>query len=129
MPDTTKNHDFQLFKDGESDWEHRTDFEKLDRLIPYRIDSVTVTHTGGSCTTVRIAGVTPDQTAMFDTQVAMATDPAWNGDYAYNYDVSRHWDDANGQLDVDITFNWDEDPGAGNDIDFVVSIQERDLSQ
>ncbi|MDF9746757.1 hypothetical protein NDI89_14290 [Natrinema sp. S1CR25-10] len=32
MPSFTSNHGFQLFDNGES-WEHRTDFEKLDRLL------------------------------------------------------------------------------------------------
>lgn len=129
MVDKTPNHGFQLFKDGESDWEHRTDFDKLDRLVPYEIARTTVTHTGGSGTTARLTGVSTDQTALFETYVGVAADPGWNSQYAYNYHVSRHWDETNGQLDVDITFNWDIDPGSGNDLDLTVSIQELDPSE
>jgi len=33
MVDNTPRHGFQIFEDGEEDWEHRTDFELLDKLV------------------------------------------------------------------------------------------------
>lgn len=34
MPSYTPNHEFQLFADDETPWEHRTDFQKLDTRTP-----------------------------------------------------------------------------------------------
>lgn len=36
MPDETERHAFQLWEDGETNWEHRSDFELLDQLVTKR---------------------------------------------------------------------------------------------
>lgn len=36
MPDHTPNHGFQLWQNGEGNWEHRTDFERIDERLELR---------------------------------------------------------------------------------------------
>ena len=74
------------------------------------------THTGGSATTVVISGVAPTETSEFAIYFDVDTEASFSGDYAFNTDHSKHWNDANGEWDVDATVTWDTDPGSGNDI-------------
>lgn len=36
MPDLTDNHEFQLWREGETNWEHRTDFQRIDEKLELR---------------------------------------------------------------------------------------------
>lgn len=89
------------------------------------LDNGTFTHTGGSATTYVAHGVTDDETAMFDVVVGVDSAPSWNGDYGFNYDWSRRWDDDSGQLDVLVSVNWGPDPGNGNDLELDYTVQVR----
>lgn len=79
----------------------------------------TLTHTGGSATTVRLEGVTPTQTSQVTVGigVSVATPPAWAGSYGYNLETTRYWDAPGGEIDVEVTLSWSTDPGLGNDLD------------
>ena len=76
----------------------------------------TFTHTGGSSTTVVISGISTIETQRFGVYFGVSTDPDFSGDYAFNTDYSRSWNDSAGEWDVDVTLTWDTDPGSGNDL-------------
>lgn len=86
--------------------------------IPTRtvLASGTISHTGGTPTQFTVSGVTTNQTLPVDVKVYPNTDPSWTGDYAYNLETSRIWDDTNSQVDIECTVTWDIDPGSGNDL-------------
>lgn len=88
------------------------------------ISTGTVTHTGGSSTTVLLAGITTDETALFDVAVGVSSDPSWSGDYAYSIDATRQWNDSAGEVDVQLTISWSTDPGSGNDLSLSWSAYE-----
>lgn len=82
------------------------------------INSGTVTATGGASPAVdtTLDNVTDQQTYPLFVFVSVDSDPSWNADYAFNYDWGPAWDDANSHLDMNLTVNWDTDPGSGNDL-------------
>lgn len=88
--------------------------------------SGSVTHTGGSSTTVTIQGVAPDQTAQFAVVVGVNTAPSWSADYGFDVDVARQWDSTNSELDLELTLTWTTDPGSGNDLDVGYTIWDRE---
>lgn len=125
MPSKTPNHGFDVgYQQGES-WDYNQEFSKLDSLIPHELHSDTIIHTTGSSTTVRTSALTADQQAMFEVVPRM--NEAVSANLAYNTDVSKFWDEANQWWSADITFNWDVDPGV--DVEFLVSVQERSLTE
>jgi len=77
----------------------------------------TFTHTGGSATTVVISGISTIETQRFGVYFAVDTDPGFSGDYAFNTEVSKSWNDSAGEWDIDVTLSWDTDPGSGNDLE------------
>jgi len=78
----------------------------------------TVTASGGSSPAVNttLTNVSTDQLLDYGFWVYVDSDPAFNADYAFNFDYSHSWDDTNSELDIDLTVNWDTDPGSGNDV-------------
>jgi len=81
------------------------------------VDSGTVTATGGSDPAVDTAVTTSlSQTDGFFVRVRVDSDPAFDADYAFNWEYGHVWDDGNSNLDIDLTVNWDTDPGGGNDV-------------
>lgn len=100
-------------------------FETVDVILA----SQAITLTGGAAPAadVRLDGVTSDQFQDMTVVVSVDADPAFAADYAFNYDHSRVWDDSAGAVDVDVTANWDVDPGAGNDVSATVYAVHHDL--
>ena len=46
-----------------------------------------------------------------------------NASYAFNHDWGRIWDETDGEVDIDLTVTWDNDPGADMNLDvFVVQM-------
>lgn len=78
----------------------------------------TVTATGGSQPAVdtTLANVSTTQTLDYWLTVHTESDPAFNADYAFNFDYYHQWDDSAGELDIQLIVNWDTDPGGGNDV-------------
>jgi len=78
----------------------------------------TVTATGGASPAVNtsLTNVSTDQLLEYDFWVYVDADPSFDSDYAFNFDYGHSWDDANGELDIDLVVNWDTDPGNGNDV-------------
>ena len=68
-----------------------------------------------------------DQLQDYYTVVSTDADPAFNGDYEYNYDYTRGWDDSASSLYSTVTVNWDVDPGGGNDVSATASAVGSDL--
>lgn len=96
------------------------------------LDSGTITHTGGSATTVTITDVAHSQTKPLDlsTGVSVASPPSWSADYGYSKDVAYLYDDTNGTVNLEITLEWSIDPGAGNDLNLqyhVIDMGEDDV--
>lgn len=133
MADTT-NHSWSKPTVGGSEgtWgsDLNTIFDAQDEAVPHILDSGTFTASGGSTPAADVTqtGVTSDQTAQFDVIVSVDSDPAFNADYAFNYDVSRAWDDSDSEWDITITVNWDTDPGSSNDVTMKYSVQDRQVS-
>lgn len=127
----TTNHDYPRPEEGtkwSDDWDNTV--ESLDDDIPHELATGTITASGGAspAATVRATGVVASQTSYFDVLCKVDSDPSWNATYAFNYDVSRRWDDTDGEWDVDITVTWDTDPGSGNDLTLRYTVREHDLS-
>jgi len=78
----------------------------------------TVTATGGSSPAVNttLTNVSTNQDLDYWFTVHVDADPAFNADYAWNYDYYHQWDDSQSELDIDLVVNWDTDPGGGNDV-------------
>lgn len=85
----------------------------------------TFTHTGGGSTTVTVEAVSSDELGTIDVVVGPTESPSWDGDYGYNFDWARSWDDEHGQVDVVLTANWQTDPGRGNDLELRYGVQVR----
>lgn len=102
---------------------------RYNENVPTVLASQSITLSGGSTPAFdgTLNGVTSDQLRDFWVVVSVDADPAFSGDYAYNYDHSRVWDNANSQIDVDVTVNWDTDPGSTNDVSATVYVVEGDL--
>jgi len=118
MAGTTSRVGYQTYNDGE-DWEYNTDFQLLDKTTPKGLaDNGTITLSGGSTPAVNttITDVSSTQTSAFRIVVGVNSDPSFDADYAFNYDFSAIWDDSDGSWDIEITVNWDTDPGSSNDI-------------
>lgn len=86
----------------------------------------TVTHTGGSATTVRLENIAPDETTPVAVVVGVDQAPTWDGDYGFSVDVSRQWDNSSSELDVVLDLTWDTDPGSGNDLTLGYTIWDRE---
>lgn len=90
----------------------------LDSEGAIQVATGTVTASGGSSpavdTLINNAFTTETQDYVF--AVYTDADPAFNADYAYNYDYTHAWDQSGGHVDIDLTVNWDTDPGATNDV-------------
>ena len=90
-------------------------------------DSGTITHTGGSQTTVLIENVAPEETSEFSIVIGVDTPPTWDANYGYSVtNVSRQWDDTNAQLNAEVTLEWDTDPGSGNDLTLGYTVWDRE---
>lgn len=78
----------------------------------------TVTATGGATPAVEthLDGITDEQLLDYIVIVYVDTDPAFDADYAFNFDYLHYWDNAAAQLDLDLVVNWDTDPGSGNNV-------------
>ena len=82
-------------------------------------DTGTVTASGGSTPAVdtTVANVALAETDRFrPPSFYVDADPGFNADYAWNAEWGFQWDDTNQEVDLNITINWDTDPGAGNDV-------------
>lgn len=92
-------------------------------IVIDNIDNAVVTASGGSSPAFdgAVLDVSDEQTQKFD--VVVSVDSAASFEYAYNTDISKHW--TGSQWNVDVTINWDTDPGAGNDVDFNIETQNR----
>lgn len=92
-------------------------------IVIDNIDTATVTASGGSSPAFdgSVVNISDDQTETFD--VIVSVDSPADFEYAYNEDVSKHWTGT--QWDVDVTINWDIDPGVGNDVQFQIETQTR----
>lgn len=75
----------------------------------------TVTASTGSTPAVDTV-LTPNiETEGFDYDFIVYTDPDTsqpNADYDWNYDYSHNWNDSAGEVEIDLTVNWDTDPGS-----------------
>jgi len=85
------------------------------------VTSGTVTATGGAgvpgpAVDTTLTSVSTNQTLQYLVTVYVSSDPTWSADYAWNYEAGHQWDDSAGDLDIDLTVNWDTDPGNGNDL-------------
>jgi hypothetical protein len=92
------------------------------------ISTGTETATGGTspdpAADVRLEGVAATEDVM--PHVLYSTDASsFNADYALNASTpSKRWDSTNSELDVDLTFTWDTDPGAGNDVSISYAVYD-----
>lgn len=64
-----------------------------------------------------LTNVSASETDPMELIISVREDPGFNADYAFNYDWGFQWDDTNSEVDINLTVNWDTDPGAGNDVD------------
>lgn len=80
------------------------------------LDTGTVTATGGSSPAVdtTITNVNLEETQAHD--LVVYPDSAHNFDYAFNYDWGFQWDESDSGVDINLTVNWDTDPGNNNDV-------------
>ena len=99
----------------------------VDRLNVTPLAQGTVTLTGGDdpAADVTVTGVTTDETRKFEVIHAPDESPGWAADYAYNLDMSRVYDAANGEVNADLVATWDVDPGAGNDLELAYQLAPR----
>jgi hypothetical protein len=68
-----------------------------------------------------LQGVTTDQTVkIVAINLYVGSDPSFNGDYAWNHDFGQKYDDANGEVDINLTVNWDIDPGSNLTLQYEV---------
>lgn len=79
-----------------------------------------VTATGGAgepgpAVDTLLTNVTTDAALPYTMAVYTAADPSFDADYAYNFDYSHVWNESESHVDIDLTVNWDTDPGASND--------------
>lgn len=117
---------------GEDGWASNVNgnFNTLDTNVVYELKTGTITASGGSSPAVdtKITGVSSNQTEpIANVQLWVDSDPNFNADYAFNYDWGQHWDDSDGEIDINITVNWDTDPGNNNDVTLRYSIQARGI--
>lgn len=86
--------------------------------VDTQLDTGTVTASGGSTPAVdtTLTNVGISQTDPHDLVVYPDADPGFNADYAFNYDWGFQWDDDVSEVDINLTVNWDTDPGATNDV-------------
>jgi hypothetical protein len=57
------------------------------------------------------------QTAEFDIEYRVDSDPSFNTNYAYQANGRIHtWNDSNSTVNPKMPFSWDIDPGSGNDV-------------
>lgn len=93
------------------------------------VASGTVTHTGGSSTNVTIENVTPSAESLLDLSVGVSVGetPSWSADYGYSHETAFQWDSSGDHVDLDLTLQWDIDPGAGNDL--VIQYRVIDMSE
>ncbi len=98
-----------------------------DLIYGTELASGTVTASGGSSPAVNttLTGITTNQLADYIVVVKVDSDPTFSADYAFNYDYSQIWDDSDGQIDIELTVNWDTDPGSGNDVSLKYRVIER----
>ena len=107
---------------------YKQDSDGNEKLVEEQVElyTTTVTATGGSQPAVdtTITGISPTQDESLTIDVYVDSDPSFNANYAFNYDYSLQWDDANSQLDLLLTVNWDTDPGSGNDVTLRVEVNK-----
>lgn len=107
-----------LYRDTGSAWE---------RVDGKQLGTGTVMATGGATPAVDtvLTGVLSSPTQRYRGPFLwIDADPSFNADYAWNYDYSHQWDDSDGEVDFDLTVNWDTDPGAGNDVTLRWEVRE-----
>jgi len=83
-----------------------------------QIATGTVTASGGSIPAVQttITNISTDDDLDYWVALYPDADPTLAADYAFNFDYSHIWDNSAGAWDLDLTVNWDLDPGSGNDV-------------
>jgi hypothetical protein len=91
------------------------------------LKSATTTLSGGATPAAEatVQDVGADQTDGLAVGVRPDSDPGFDADYGYNFDVSKRWDDDQSAWDVSIVVSWDTDPGAGNDVTASIDIYKR----
>ncbi len=87
------------------------------------LEETEITAVGGSTPAFdgTIPNVSRDQTQPIDVTVTPKNAEPYS--YAYNTSISKIWN--GGAWDIQITVNWDKDPGSGNNVKMKIQIQER----
>lgn len=101
------------------EYSHSDTVNHVDETAPLGLEAAgTFTASGGASPAAEhaVTGVSTTQTVALRCEVGVDADPQFDGDYGFNYDVTRTWVDADSQWDVTITVNWDTDPGDANDV-------------
>lgn len=133
MTQQTDRHNWTIPSDGETNWDQPLNSffdDELDEEVPYTISSGTATLSGGSSPALNtlLTNVSTNQTVnICSVDIAVDSDPAFNADYGFNHDWSQYWDDTNSEVDVELTVNWDTDPGNGNDVTIAYAVKAREL--
>lgn len=90
------------------------------------VDMGTITLTSGSTPAFdgTINGVSTDeQKKIVDVAVIPDSTGQVAADYAWNISYSRAWDNSVPELDLDLTVNWDTDPGSNLTVRVFVMVQ------
>lgn len=89
--------------------------DRVGGLFGELVDLGTITLSTGSTPAFdgTLAGVSTDETISIDI-VRVIPDSAGqvSTDYAWNTDYGRRYDDSQGEVDINLTVNWDTDPGS-----------------
>lgn len=89
------------------------------------IEEGTITFSGGSSPAYDgNLGLSISETEFLDVILAPQGETF---DYAYNYDWSQVYDSTSEDMDVNLTANWDNDPGVGNDVTINYKIIVRNI--
>jgi hypothetical protein len=95
--------------------------ERAGGLQVLTTGSITLTSGSQPAFDGTLQGVTTDQTVkIVAINLYVGSDPSFNGDYAWNHDFGQKYDDANGEVDINLTVNWDIDPGSNLTLQYEV---------
>jgi len=95
--------------------------EPLGGLQVLATGSITLTSGSQPAFDGTLQGVTTDQTVkIIAINLYVGSDPSFNGDYAWNHDFGQKYDDTNGEVDINLTVNWDIDPGSNLTLQYEV---------
>lgn len=100
-------------------WSFSPDGTLQTDRVSHTADAGVITAFGGQspANVVELSDVGISQTTPHQFTVYVDSDPAFDATYGWNYDYGYEWDNPNSTVDINLTINWDTDPGAGNDID------------